>query len=80
MDRKPQLLDIRQIGPDSEKDISGKCSACGDYLLAGLEESEKPNPERLRKAGRDICPPRRSATRACSREGIFGNRYPIKIG
>jgi hypothetical protein len=50
VDRKPQLLDIRQIGPDSEKDISGKCSACGDYLLAGLDESEKPNPERLRKA------------------------------
>ena len=51
MDRKsPQLLDIRQIGPDSERDISGKCSVCGDYLLAALEESEKPNPVRLRKA------------------------------
>ncbi len=50
MVRRPQLLDIRQIGPDSERDISGKCSACGDYLLAGLEESEKPNPEGLRKA------------------------------
>jgi hypothetical protein len=44
------LSDVRQIGPISERDISGVCSACGVTLLARLDdyEAEKPTPVRLR--------------------------------
>jgi len=41
------LIDVRQIGPDSERDISGVCSACGAVLFAALGDDEVPNPQRL---------------------------------
>lgn len=48
MDGRPLLIDVRQIGPDKERDISGVCSACGATLLARLRNDvEKPTPERL---------------------------------
>ena len=34
--REPRLVDGRQIGPNSECDISGRCSVCGVILLARL--------------------------------------------
>jgi len=48
MDRRPFLIDVRQTGPDKERDISGVCSACGTILLARLpNDTEKPTLERL---------------------------------
>jgi hypothetical protein len=44
----PRLIDIRQIGPQSERDISGRCSACGVVLIARLDKSEEITPELLR--------------------------------
>jgi hypothetical protein len=40
----PTLKDMRHIGPESEKNISGVCSACGVTLLAWLEESDPCGP------------------------------------
>jgi ferredoxin len=34
--REPRLVDVRQIGPNSECDISGRCSVCGVILIARL--------------------------------------------
>jgi len=34
------LRDVRQIGPNRERDISGVCSACGATLLAWLDNGE----------------------------------------
>jgi len=31
------LIDVRQIGPDSERDISGRCTACGVVVIARLD-------------------------------------------
>jgi len=48
MDRRPFLIDVRQTGPDKERDISGVCIACGTILLARLRnDAEKPKSERL---------------------------------
>ena len=48
MGSRPFLIDVRQIGPDKERDISGVCSACGAILLARLRNGiEKPTPEHL---------------------------------
>jgi CheY-like chemotaxis protein len=45
---QPFLRDVRQIGPDKERDVSGVCSACGAILFARLRYGvEKPTPERL---------------------------------
>jgi len=44
----PRLIDVRQIGPQSERDISGRCSACGVVLIARLDKSEEIKPEMLR--------------------------------
>lgn len=44
----PRLIDVRQIGPQSERDISGRCSACGVVLIARLDKSEEIKPELLR--------------------------------
>jgi len=41
------LSDVRQIGPNRERDISGVCSACGATLLARLDSAEKPTPTLL---------------------------------
>ena len=49
VDRQPRLVDVRQIGPKSERDISGKCSACGVVLIARLDNSEDAKPEQLRE-------------------------------
>jgi hypothetical protein len=49
MDRSPRLVDVRQIGPDSKRDISGRCSACGVVLIARLNHLEDALPELLRK-------------------------------
>jgi hypothetical protein len=48
VDRPPRLIDVRQIGPNSERDISGRCSACGVVLLARLDNLEDATPELLR--------------------------------
>lgn len=48
MDKKPRLIDVRQIGPQSERDISGRCSVCGAVLIARLDNWEAVNPQRLR--------------------------------
>jgi hypothetical protein len=44
----PRLVDVRQIGPKSERDISGRCSACGVTLIARLDNSEDPSPAHLK--------------------------------
>ena len=54
MGRAPRLVDVRQIGPKSEKDISGKCSACGMFLLTRLNDSDEANPDRLREKLEDL--------------------------
>ncbi len=36
VDREPRLVDVRQIGPNSDCDISGRCSVCGVILIARL--------------------------------------------
>jgi hypothetical protein len=40
LDRTLRVIDVRQIGPDSERDISGRCSACGVVLIARLDNRE----------------------------------------
>jgi CheY-like chemotaxis protein len=48
MGSQPVLRDVRQIGPDKERDVSGVCSACGATVLARLRNDVvKPSPERL---------------------------------
>lgn len=49
VDRSPRLIDVRQIGPKSERDISGRCSACGVVLIARLEHWENAASDLLRK-------------------------------
>ena len=49
VDRSPRLIDVRQIGPNSERDISGRCSACGAVLITRLDHWENAAPELLRK-------------------------------
>lgn len=39
---RPQLQDVRQIGPNRHRDISGRCSGCGDILFARFDGSERP--------------------------------------
>jgi hypothetical protein len=48
VDRTPRLTDVRQIGPNSERDISGRCSACGVVLIARLDNWVEAKPEPLR--------------------------------
>jgi hypothetical protein len=48
VDRTPRLTDVRQIGPNSERDISGRCSACGVVLIARLDNWAEAKPELLR--------------------------------
>jgi hypothetical protein len=48
VDRTPRLIDVRQIGPNSERDISGRCSACGVVLIARLNIWEDATEEQLR--------------------------------
>jgi hypothetical protein len=44
----PRLVDIRNLGPNGERDISGKCSACGVILLTRLNDLAEATPNRLR--------------------------------
>ncbi len=37
---QPFLNDVRQIGPNGEREISGVCSNCGVVLLAWLNDSD----------------------------------------
>jgi len=48
--RGPRLVDIRQIGPNRERDISGVCSVCKDVLLVRLNSKEVPSRIELREA------------------------------
>ena len=48
-DRPPRLVDVRQIGPKSERDISGRCSACNAVMIARLDNCEELKPEKLRE-------------------------------
>lgn len=48
LDRTLRLIDVRQIGPDSERGISGRCCACGVVLIARLDNRESSNLEALR--------------------------------
>jgi hypothetical protein len=49
VDHNPRLIDVRQIGPNSERDISGRCSACGVVLIARLDNWEDKNSQQLRE-------------------------------
>jgi hypothetical protein len=48
VDGQPRLVDVRQIGPKSERDISGRCSACGVVLIARLDNWEDATLDQLR--------------------------------
>jgi hypothetical protein len=48
MDRTPRLTDVRQIGPNSERDISGRCSACGVVPITRLDIWQDAKADRLR--------------------------------
>jgi hypothetical protein len=48
LDRQPRLVDVRHIGPKSERDISGRCSACGVILIARLDTREDAQSQQLR--------------------------------
>ena len=45
-----QLQDVRQIGPESERDISGVCSCCGTTLLARIDSKTVPARAQLEDA------------------------------
>jgi len=49
VDRQPRLVDVRQIGPKSERDTSGRCSVCDTILIARLDNWEQAEPEKLRE-------------------------------
>ena len=36
--KKAHFIDVRQIGPNRERDISGVCATCGTVLLTRLED------------------------------------------
>ena len=46
--RKPcHLRDIRQLGPNSERDISGICSCCSTTLLTRMDSASVPTRSQL---------------------------------
>lgn len=49
----PKLVDIRQIGPNSNRDISGICPGCGDTLFARLDQSVRANHDVLEQRLQD---------------------------
>jgi hypothetical protein len=40
----PSLVNIHHLGANGDRNISGRCSACGVTLLAWLEDSEPTGP------------------------------------
>ncbi|HEY6183972.1 MAG TPA: hypothetical protein VIW67_17120 [Terriglobales bacterium] len=52
--RKPGLLDVRQIGPNRERDISGVCSTCQTTLLVTLNSPKIPSRDELEAALLDV--------------------------
>jgi hypothetical protein len=67
LDRTPRLIDVRQIGPDSERDISGRCFACGVVLIARLDNRESSNLEALRSKLEKLFARNRNSVRQGSR-------------
>jgi len=51
---KPALLDVRQIGPNNERDISGVCSICRTIFLTGVRAPKIPSREQLEDALLDV--------------------------
>jgi hypothetical protein len=49
VDSNSRLIDVRQIGPHGERDISGRCSACGVVLIARLDNWEDAKSQILRE-------------------------------
>ena len=72
-DRQPRLVDVRQIGPKSERDISGRCSACNAVMIARLDNWEEPKPEELRER-LDTVFARHLAGSACSKRVLSAGR------
>jgi len=68
VDRQPQLVDVRQIGPKSERDISGRCSVCNTVMISRLDASEEANPEKLRERLEEVFA-RHLAGSECSKRG-----------
>ena len=67
MDRTPRVVDVRQIGPQSERDISGKCSACGAILFARLDDLEEASQERLKEKLEHVFAPHVTKEHAANR-------------
>ncbi len=51
---RPTLTDIRQIGPNSERHISGICSSCGTVLLNCVNSPKVPTRKQLEDALLDV--------------------------
>jgi hypothetical protein len=73
VDRQPRLVDVRQIGPKSERDISGRCSVCDTVMIARLDNSEEPTPEKLRERLEKVFA-RHLAGSGCSERGSTAGR------
>jgi len=52
--QEPRLLDVRRIGPESERDISGVCSVCKITLLIRLDSPKVPPRAALEDALRNL--------------------------
>ena len=48
MSRLPSLVDVRQLGPEGERHLSGVCSACGLILLTRVGPAEAMDTASLR--------------------------------
>jgi hypothetical protein len=72
VDRQPRLVDIRQIGPKSERDISGRCSVCNTVMIARLDNSEEANPEKLRERLEEVFARHLSGKGCSNREPAAG--------
>ena len=68
VDRQPRLVDVRQIGPKSERDISGRCSVCNTVMIARLDTSEEAKIEKLRERLEKVFARHLAATGCSNRE------------
>lgn len=73
VDLQPRLVDVRQIGPKSERDISGRCSVCNTVMIARLDNSEEPKPEKLRERLENVFD-RHLAGSGCRKRGSVADR------